>query len=259
MLALIAPLRSAVDFYPSLFLELHPRPPPVQFKEERGMKIHLMPDLATLKTEENEIPGWNVGSLIRVLLATLSSIQGFAGSEIARPNQFRFQEDLYQHGMLAPPAQTDPNEDKTFSIFWRDGTHRGLGNSLDPGSEIFPCVENWNIARCEPCQIYCSECGTGLKIYINSTLQVQKVPTLGPVAISLATHPPWNFTLSLPWIAPPTSTPANSRKRSRDGISHDAQSAQVDFDSFLFLELHGWRAWVRKFKKERGMKIHCGA
>ena len=46
--SIIAPLRSAVNFHPSLFLELHPRPPPVQFKEERGMKIHLMPDLATL-------------------------------------------------------------------------------------------------------------------------------------------------------------------------------------------------------------------
>ena len=53
---IIAPLRSAVNFHPSLFLELHfPALQPVQFKEERGMKIHLMPDRATLLSMQQSI------------------------------------------------------------------------------------------------------------------------------------------------------------------------------------------------------------
>ena len=47
--SIIAPLRSAVDFHPFLSLELHGlEGAEVQFKEVKGMKIHLVPDLATL-------------------------------------------------------------------------------------------------------------------------------------------------------------------------------------------------------------------
>ena len=55
-----------------------PAPQPVQFKEERGMKIHLMPDLATLLepvlTTDGHVWGENVSLFSAYFFAARCSL-----------------------------------------------------------------------------------------------------------------------------------------------------------------------------------------